>query len=337
MVEKKSEILLSDATLRDGSHSIKHQITPEHVENFCKSIDQVGLNWVEVGHGNGLGASSYHFGKSHSIDHELLKVARRSLLRTKLSVHVMPGIATINRDLLPAIDLGVDVFRIGSHCSEADTTSKQIERLRDLGQKVYGVLMMSHAITPRELSLQAKIMEESGALGVFIMDSAGALRMSDVRERIRAIKSEITVPIGIHAHNNLGLAVANSLIAIEEGATMLDGCAAGFGAGAGNAQMEILISLLKEQMQTEADATSYLNATENALKQFIPGPQTLEPLSVATGLAGLFSGYLKPIIREASLNNIDAFKLIEELQKHNLVAGQEDQIIEIARRLGKRE
>ena len=333
MSENKATVLLSDATLRDGSHSIKHQLTPDDVETFCKSIDEVGLDWVEVGHGNGLGASSFHFGKSHSSDYDLLKVARGSLLKTKLSVHVMPGIATINRDLLPAIDLGVDVFRIGSHCSESDTTSKQIEYLRTLGQNVYGVLMMSHAITPRQLALQAKTLEKAGALGVFMMDSAGALRMNDVRERIRTLRSELSIPIGIHAHNNLGLAVANSLIAIEEGATMLDGCAAGFGAGAGNAQLEIIISLLKEQMQTEADAIRYLRATEYALQRFIPSPQTLEPLSVATGLAGLFSGYLKPIVREAALNKIDPFKLIEELKKYNLVAGQEDQIIEIAKRL----
>jgi 4-hydroxy 2-oxovalerate aldolase len=267
----------------------------------------------------------------------MLKVARKSLANTKLSVHVMPGIATINRDLLPAIDLGVDIFRIGSHCSEADTTSKQIEYLRNSGQSVYGVLMMSHAITPKALSSQAKIMEESGALGVFVMDSAGALRMGDVRDRVSILTSELSIPVGIHAHNNLGLAIANSLVAIEEGATMLDGCAAGFGAGAGNAQMEVIISLLREQSKTDADATGYLKAAETALNLFIPGPQTLEPLSVATGLAGLFSGFLKPILRESKINNIDAFKLIEELKQYNLFAGQEDKIIEIARGLRKKE
>lgn len=333
---KGSKVILSDATLRDGSHAIRHQLSAAHVESYCASVDTVGIDWVEVGHGNGLGASSFHIGLSLTEDSVLIGAARLQLKNTKLSVHVMPGIASLERDVQPAIDQGVDVFRIGSHCSEADTTFRYLEYVREAGKTAVGVLMMSHMLTAKELTQQARGMQEAGAQAIMIMDSAGALQMRDVAQRVEEMVDQLDIAVGIHAHDNLGLSVANSLVAVESGATIVDACAAGFGAGAGNAPMEVLIPLLRENGQTDADHHQYFKVVDDALKKFIPAPQSLSTMSVATGLAGIFSGFLKPIITEASRYGIDQFELIEELGRRHPVAGQEDLVIEIAKELGEK-
>lgn len=331
-----NKVILSDATLRDGSHAIRHQLSTANVKSYCATVDKVGIDWVEVGHGNGLGASSFHIGLSATEDSELLSAARAELRNSKLSVHVMPGIASLRRDIQPAIELGVDVFRIASHCSEADTTLRYIEYVRKENKTAVGVLMMSHMLAPGELVKQALLMQSAGAQAIMIMDSAGALRMNDVSQRIAELVEQLDIAVGIHAHDNLGLSVANSIIAVEAGARIVDACAAGFGAGAGNAPMEVLIPLLKEENRTDADQSLYFRVVDEAIRQFIPGPQSLSTGSVATGLAGLFSGFLKPIVTESNRYGIDPFRLIEELGKLNPVAGQEDLIIEIAKQLSNK-
>ena len=328
-----SSILLSDATLRDGSHAIAHQLSKENVRDYCTLIDQSGVEWVEVGHGNGLGASSIHIGLSKESDFDLLSTARENLDNAKLSVHVIPGIASINRDLAPAISIGVDVFRVGSHCSEADTTLRHLEYVRENNKTAVGVLMMSHMLTPQELVKQAQLMESAGAEAIVIMDSAGAMRMSDVKARVQSLSETLSIPIGMHAHNNLGLAIGNSVIAVEEGARIIDACAAGFGAGAGNAAIEILVPLFNDMGVCEIDPKIYFKAVDFATSTFASNRPVVTTGSIATGKAGLFSGFLKPIIVEATRNEIDEYELIERLGALNLVAGQEDVIIETAKQI----
>jgi 4-hydroxy 2-oxovalerate aldolase len=329
----KNPILLSDSTLRDGSHAIQHSLTPNDVSAYCSRIDKLGFDWIEVGHGNGLGASSYHIGRSAYSDRALLEAARSSLSSSKLSVHVMPGIASIKRDIFPAINAGVDVFRVASHCSEADTTLRYIEIIKNENKSAIGVLMMAHMLTPKELIVQAKQMENAGADGIMIMDSAGTLDMSEIEKIFSTLTSEISIPLGVHAHNNLGLAIANSIVAIKAGAQMVDACAAGFGAGAGNAAMEVLLPHLNRIQITTYDSYEYFNVVDDSLNSFIKSPQVLTPLSIATGLAGLFSGYLKPIIREAESYGLNVYDIVKELESYKLVAGQEDIIIEVAEKL----
>lgn len=328
-----SNILLSDATLRDGSHAIAHQLTKENVRDYCRLIDQSGVEWVEVGHGNGLGASSIHIGLSKETDLDLLSTARENLKKAKLSVHVIPGIASINRDLAPAISAGVEIFRVGAHCSEADTTLRHIEYVRGNNKTAVGVLMMSHMLTPHELVKQAQLMESAGAEAIVIMDSAGAMRMNDVKARVQSLSENLVIPIGMHAHNNLGLAIGNSLVAVEEGAKIIDACAAGFGAGAGNAAIEILIPLFNEIGVCDVDSKMYFKAVDFATNSFAMNRPVVTTGSIATGTAGLFSGFLKPIILEATRNEIDQYDLIERLGTLNLVAGQEDVIIETAKQI----
>ena len=238
-------VIVSDPTLRDGNHAVKHQLSRAQIAAYAKSADAAGVPIVEVGHGNGLGASSLQVGFSKETDRVMLETAREQLTTSKLGIHVIPGFATVNKDLREALTIGVDVVRIASHCKEADTTQRHIDFVRDQGREVYGVLMMSHMIGVDALVDEAAKMESYGAEAVIIMDSAGYYLPNDVTERISALTSSLNVMVGFHGHNNLGMGIANSIAAAKEGAGILDGTARAFGAGAGNAQLEVLVAVLE--------------------------------------------------------------------------------------------
>jgi 4-hydroxy 2-oxovalerate aldolase len=333
MIKKGSNrVLISDATLRDGNHAVSHSLTEENIQNYSQWADSAGADWVEVGHGNGLGASSFHIGKAAVSDEVAITAARSSLKRASLSVHVMPGIASIGRDINQAIELGVEVFRIASHCTEANTTLRYLEYVREKGRHAVGVLMMSHMSTPTEFLEEAKLMQDAGAEAVMLMDSAGALSPSDINERFEILQAELDVPTGIHAHNNLGYATANTITAVNAGARIIDACIAGFGAGAGNAQIELIIPLLYDSKLIDFEGIEYFKVAEKALESFAVTP-TSNSLTIATGRAGLFSGFLKPIQRVAREFNVSPFELINELGKRRVVAGQEDMVLEVAKYL----
>ena len=216
-------ITITDSSLRDGNHSVKHMITLDSIEKYCKFAEKANIPIIEVGHGNGLSASSLLIGKSLHTDYEMLSTARKNLKNTKLGIHIIPGIATRD-DIQNAIDLGVDVFRVATHCTEATLSKSHIEFLKAKNLPVYGVLMMSALIDTNELLLQARIMEDYGADAVIIMDSTGTYLPNEVRERIVALKNSLKISVGFHAHNNLGSAIPNSLIAAEYGAEFIDAC-----------------------------------------------------------------------------------------------------------------
>lgn len=333
-----SHILISDPTLRDGNHAISHQLDKEQIIKYTKAMDQAKIPIVEVGHGNGLGASSLQVGKSLLSDREMLTVAREHLKYSKLAIHVIPGFATIKKDLEIAIDLGVDIVRVASHCTEADITKRHIEYVNKRNKTPYGVLMMSHMTTPEILLNEAKKMESYGAQGVIIMDSAGAYLPKEVRTRISNLIEHLNIAVGFHAHNNLGLALANSIAAVEAGATILDGTAKGFGAGAGNTQLEILIAVLhKLGYQTGVDLFKVLDAVDLAEEFLIKTIPYSNSLNIVSGLAGVFSGFVKHVKKASLQFKIDPRILFLELGKRNVIAGQEDLIIEIAQQLGENE
>jgi len=240
-----NKILISDATLRDGNHAISHQITEQQIAVYCEAADSAGVPIIEVGHGNGLGGSSLQVGEAALSDEVMLTTARKYLNKAKLSVHAIPGFSTIERDLKPAIDCGVDIFRIATHCTEADITERHIRFCQMEGKTVFGVLMMTHMAEKEVLSDEARKMQDYGAEGIILMDSSGNYLPNDVKEKVSFLKQNLHIAVGFHAHNNLGMGIANSLAAIEAGASMVDGCSRGFGAGAGNAQLEVLVPVLE--------------------------------------------------------------------------------------------
>ncbi len=325
-----TRILISDPTLRDGNHAVAHQLTAGQIAIYCAAADKANVPIVEVGHGNGLGASSLQVGESAVDDVTMLTTAREHLSKSKLGIHVIPGFATIKRDLKRAIEIGVDVIRVASHCTEADITQRHLGFVREKGKEAYGVLMMSHMAPPDILVEEAQKMELYGAEGIIIMDSAGAYLPADVTERIAALVDGLSVPVGFHGHNNLGMGIANSVAAIEAGATILDGTARGFGAGAGNAQLEVLIAVLaKLGYSTGIDLYKILDAADIAEREVMPLIPVIKSESIVSGLAGVFSGFSKHVTRISKEYNVDQRDVYFELGKRKVVAGQEDLIIEV--------
>lgn len=326
-----SNLMFFDSTLRDGSHAIQHQLTKENIIDYCQAIDNAGMHTVIVGHGNGLGASSLQVGLSLLKDKEMLEVARENLKNTRLGAFLIPGFGTIKDHIIPAMDCGVDVFCIASHCTEADVTKQHIEFLRGKSKEVYGVLMMYHMASAEKLVEEALKMQEYGAKGIIIMDSAGASTPHMVRKTISTLVEQLDVKVGFHPHNNLGLAVGNAYIAIEEGASIIDGTVRGFGAGAGNCQLEALIALLeKTGINTKVDLYKLLDTSEDIVGKFSERDSGQSAISIISGMAGVFSSFASHVKKAAETFQVDSRDIFLELGKRKVVGGQEDMIIEVA-------
>jgi 4-hydroxy 2-oxovalerate aldolase len=330
-------ILVFDATLRDGSHAVKHQLSLANIGIYCHAADEVGFHTIVVGHGNGLGASSLQVGLSLNTDYDMLSTARDALQKTKLGAFMLPGYGTIEDDIIPAIECGVEVFKVGCHCSEANITKQHIEYIRKAGKEVYGVLMLSHMLDSAELAEQALKMEEYGAMGVILMDSAGTLMPEDVVSRVRTLKSNLAIRVGFHAHNNLGMAAANTMAAISHGATIIDGTTRGFGAGAGNCQLEAVLVILKKYgIDLGIDINKLMDVSENVVAKLLQkDPQGLSSVSLMSGYAGIVSTFNEHVKRLSKDFGVSTFDVFEELGKRKPVAGQEDMIIQVVEQLAK--
>ena len=329
-----SKIRFFDATLRDGSHAIRHQLTRQTVADYCDAMDDAGMYTIVVGHGNGLGASSLQVGLSRLTDEQMLTTAREHLHHTKLGAYMIPGFGTIKDNLDPAIGLGVDLFKIGCHCTEADTTRQHIEYLRSQNKEVYGILMNYHMAQTDRLLQEAEKMQSYGAHGVILMDSAGASTPEMVKANICEMVEHLYILVGFHPHNNLGLAVANAYTAIQEGARIIDGTLRGFGAGAGNVQLEALSALLsKEGYELNQDLYRMLDASEQVIRPVMKEDRALTDVSIISGMAGVFSSYKTQVLTAADEFHVDPRDIFIELGKRKVVAGQEDMIVQVAQEL----
>lgn len=329
-----SRLLFFDATLRDGNHAIKHQLTQDNIEDYCVNIDDAGLDAIIVGHGNGLGASSLLIGMAKLSDEEMLLNARKHLKNTKLGIYMIPGFGTIRDNLQPAVDIGVDVFKIGCHCTEADITKQHIEFLAKNNKDVYGVLMMYHTASTENLLEQTRKMECYGAKGVILMDSAGASTPEMVKRTIGTLSDTLSIRVGFHAHNNLGLAVGNTYLAIQYGASIIDGTLRGFGAGAGNCQLEAIVALLqKEEYKTGINLYRLMDVSEKIVHPWYANDKGIDDISIVNGIAGTFSAFKSHAINAARHYNVDARDILLEAGRRKTVAGQEDILVEIAQEL----
>lgn len=331
------KILIIDSTLRDGSHAMRHQFTPDNITEYSRAAEEARIPLLVVGHGNGLGASSLQLGKSLVPDHELIILAKKQLKNTRLGVFIIPGFGTIKEDLEPALSLGADMAFVASHCSEADVTETHIRYLRTRNKEAIGVLMMTHMLTPHELLEQALKMQNYGATAVMLMDSAGALLQSDVKERVGTLVKGLNIKVGFHAHNNLGLAIANSLAAIEAGADIIDTTSRGLGAGAGNCQLEVFVAVLhKIGVETGINLYKAMDNSEDIVAHIMKKPQVISRTSLASGLAGVFSGFCPIAEKVGKQFNVEPRDILNELGRRKIVAGQEDYITDVAAELAKR-
>jgi len=335
MSDQNSCIRLVDSTLRDGSHAVSHQFTGEQIAAVAAGLDKVGIPFIEVSHGDGIGGSSINYGRSRLTDEQMLKAASAVIKRASLTVLLLPGIGT-QEDLKMAIDCGVKAVRVATHVTEADIAEQHIGLAKTMGMTAFGFLMMTHMRPPEVIVEQAKLFESYGADVVYLADSAGAMLPQDVTARITAVKSALSVPVGYHAHANLGLAIANSLSAVQAGASFLDGTCRGLGGGAGNAQSEVLIGVLQRAgYRTDADFYGVMDVAEDIVGPMMHRPQEIRNAPLILGYAGVYSSFLLHTYRAAEKYGLDARDIIAELGKREMVGGQEDMIISVAYELAQ--
>ena len=326
---------LTDSTLRDGSHALMHQYTEEQVIDIVRGLDSAGVPVIEISHGDGLGGSSFNYGFS-AVDEKLL-VARavEATTNAKIAVLMIPGIGTIN-DLREVAEMGVQVARIATHCTEADVSEQHIKLVKELGMEAVGLLMLGHSTTPEELLKQALKMQSYGADVIYTMDSAGAMTTEDARARIGTLVNGLDIPVGLHAHNNLSLAVANSMAALSEGALHLDGCSAGLGAGAGNCPTEILVAVCdKSGIPTGVDTLRVLDVAEEIVRPMMPRQQVIDRAGLLLGYAGVYGSFLLHAERAAERYGVSQADILIELGRRKVVGGQEDMIIDVAVELAR--
>lgn len=333
---EKRRINIVDTTLRDGSHAVSHSFTVDQVTAIAGGLDKVGVSLIELSHGDGIAGSSINYGILESNEMELIKAAKQVVKNAKLTVLLLPGIGTIE-DLEKARENGADAVRVATHVTEADVAIQHIKYAKSIGMTAVGFLMMTHMGSPEKIVEQAKIFVDSGADYINLADSAGHMLVDDVRARISALKNAIDIPIGFHSHNNLGLSIANSIAAVEEGATYIDVTCRGLGAGAGNTQSEVLCAVLNRLgYETGVDLYGIMDVAEEIVEPIMKYPQVINTATLMLGYAGVYSSFLLHTYRAAEKFNLNPRDILVELGERNMVGGQEDMIIDVAYNLSKK-
>lgn len=326
------DVRITDSSLRDGSHAKRHQFTTGEVASIVVALDAAGVPVIEVAHGDGLGGSSFTYGFSRTPEQDLISVAARTAQHAKIAFLMLPGVG-VKDDILVAADNGATVCRIATHCTEADISVQHFGLARERGLETVGFLMMAHSQPPEVLAKQARVMADAGCQCVYVVDSAGALVLDQVSDRVAALVAELgdEVQVGFHGHENLGLGVANSVLAARAGATQIDGSTRRFGAGAGNTPVEAFVGVCdKLGIRTGVDFYTILDAAEDVVRPAMPEECRLDRMALIMGYAGVYSSFLKHAYTLAERYGVSGAEILVRAGARGLVGGQEDQLIDIA-------
>ncbi|MED4600636.1 4-hydroxy-2-oxovalerate aldolase [Paenibacillus validus] len=331
----EQKIRIMDTTLRDGSHAVRHQFTKENVRQIVQALDEAGVPVIEVTHGDGLGGSTIQYGVSLVDEMELIEEAVKTSKRAKIAALLLPGVGT-KKELMQAKDIGIEMVRIATQCSEADVSQQHFGLAKELGLETVGFLMMAHMLPPEELAEQARLMESYGADTVYIVDSAGTMMPDDVSDRVDALRKVLQIPIGFHGHNNMGLAIGNSIAAIKAGALNIDTSTRGLGAGSGNTQTEVLVGVLSRLgYETGIDLFKIMDAAEYIVNPVMHDQMIINRDALTIGCMGVYSTFLIHAKNAGEKFGVDPRNILMELGRRKAVAGQEDWILDVAAELSE--